>query len=110
MGKQIIEDSKLIAEFMEFMSYENNHYQCKIHNSYDTIVSTQYMKFDKDWNWLMPVIKKITDTHFNSDKINCMADYGRHVFLIQNELSSVDIKKTHDEVVKWITWYNQKRK
>ena len=137
MDQQIINNNKLIAEFMsndtiellipfeyelgeelptsgEICTPDNVENEVRLEIEQGVVTGGNVMltmpNYHTDWNWLMPVIKKITNTHFNSKSIDSMKDYGRHLFLIQNELSSVDIKKTHDEVVKWITWYNKKGK
>ncbi len=109
MDQQII-DNKLIAEFdkLEQVDYGDNTiiYRREGNLGY----KPENLKYNTDWNWLMPVVKKISDTHFHSKKIDPMLDYGRHLFLIHNTLCELDIKKTCAEVVKWITWYNKKRK
>lgn len=109
MDQQIIDNDKLIAEFMEFMPYENTHYQCKIHNSDEIILPTHNMKFDKDWNWLMPVVEKIEKLDYDVKLSTYYITIAKFNTIIQ-VFGGNRIKLTHKAVVKFIKWYNKQGK
>lgn len=59
-SEKVTQESKLIAEFMGFEPFHNNHYRCLFelyHN--DQILPPQHMRFHSSFDWLMPVIDKL---------------------------------------------------
>ncbi len=52
-------------------------------------------KYNQSWDWLMPVVEKISGLHLN--------DYVTTLPL------STDIKTAHKAVVEFIKWYNQQK-
>ncbi|MEE9573649.1 MAG: hypothetical protein V3W20_11415 [Candidatus Neomarinimicrobiota bacterium] len=109
-NQQIIDDNKLIAEFDDTMKKAKKEDMFFADNTFvkdGGYYTNQQFKYHRDWNWLMAVFKKITELHFNSKKIDSMADYGRHLYLVQDKLCEANIESTHTEIAKWIRWYNK---
>lgn len=103
MKQQTLKNNKLIAEFMVFARYTNDYYKCKYHNHPKVILlPTKNMKFNKDWNWLMPTIEKIQ----NIKTINTNG-YEVWRFKLHATLCEADIKTTYKAVVEFIRWYNK---
>lgn len=120
MNKDIIsEESRLIPEFMGYELVESKckrgsySYRIKSDNpkSRDGYVysSIEYHKrYNKDWNLLMGVVKKIisADVYENVHSI-----FGIHrVSSIKTYLMNADIEGTYDSVIKFIMWYNTNKK
>ena len=92
----IKEGNKLIAEFMlrdeDLYQYtgDNNKYKsCKYHSS---------------WDWLMPVVEKITSIDYQYPCFHAWDLYGG----IKNSLYNVDIKETYKYVIEFIQWRQKK--
>jgi hypothetical protein len=97
MDQQIIDNNILIAEFMEYR-----------HNDKPmAFMAINYEKlYHKDWNWLMPVVKKITglsdqETYF---------EVGHIYDEISNSLFNASISATYKAVVEFIKWNNKEAK
>lgn len=95
----LLENNKMIAEFMgkkelitesEFLAMEH-----KAHNP--TIIES--LKYDKDWNWLIPVINIIQSVCEEPEEIDCLK------YMLWN----LDIKRTYIECVDFIKEYNQQK-
>ncbi len=111
--QQIIDNNKLIAEFMEAKpnlytldkdGSRNYFYEIHCGNIYEKAIKPKGMPFHTDWNWLMSVMKKIRHTEIT------MFDYGKRKFWIHNALAEADIEKVYIEIVKFIKWYNKEGK
>ena len=105
--QQIIDNNKLIAEFMEAKpnlytlrkdGSRNYFYGIHVGNIYEKAIKPKGMPFYTDWNWLMPVV----------DKINTIVDknnYGYGIGIRYNQ-----IKPAYKAVVEFIEWYNKEGK
>ncbi len=80
-----MKDNKLIAEFM---GYEVKHGKCYSPKYNDGTIAP--MQFDRSWDWLMPVVKKIYG-------IDSEADF----------FGSINREGTYKEVVQFINEYNK---
>lgn len=103
---EIVENNRLIAEFLGYKSYLYKNLPNKVHIQNDTIEHSLYLPdaiYHLSWDWLMPVVKKINDMFFDGGK-------GEE---LQSEicdwLISVNIVKTHSAVVAFINWFNQSK-
>ena len=76
--KEIINGNLLIAKFMH-------------------VTKTKGLKYHKDWNWLMPVMRKCIDT-FHDNRFN-----------IFRSLHEVNIEKCWKAAVEFIQWANEHR-
>lgn len=102
-----MKDNKLIAEFMGLTYGPDN---CRI-NKYNNIKDSEglhvkYTLFHFSWDWLMPVV----------DKIYGMDEYIKYIretsgqFENKIEIYTNSVKRTLDEVIEFIKWYNKQRK
>lgn len=104
-------DNEKIAEFMGLRRQEPGEYN-KV--SYwmpdskdkrkkgDFIGYFDSMRYDTSWDWLMPVVQKIRSVG------NTTGDFNTHLKLwddILNSFGYIDIKKTYDASLAFITWY-----
>jgi hypothetical protein len=71
-----------------------------------------HLEFDISWDWLMPVVEKISDMmpHINiPDDLEALKNgtHGseQHIEVLSLPISS-KITEVHEAVVKFITWYN----
>jgi hypothetical protein len=88
-----MKENKLIAEFM---GYEVKHGKCYSPKYNDGTIAP--MQFDRSWDWLMPVLKKINlqlhpDTYDAWRMINRPTEYN--------------IENVYDQVVEFIKEYNR---
>lgn len=104
----VISDKKLITRPYKpdrFFEEPETICYCKKDNK-GTKIRTEYWyenEYHTSWDWLMPCIKKIKDWVL----VNNM---GVSLYQpINQELQLLDIKTTHEAVVKFITWYTQKQ-
>lgn len=119
--QEIIENNKLIAEFMGW-TVEKNHFS-KVEKYGDKLqnergISVKNRDYHSDWNLLMPVVEKI--------EINCKFDvhiYGHYNWKEPNRCVILDwrnkeivgtfndskIQCVFDAVVEFIKWYNQNK-
>tara|TARA_R100000963_G_C4637253_1_gene101164 strand:+ start:1304 stop:1579 length:276 start_codon:yes stop_codon:yes gene_type:complete len=51
-----MEDNKLIAEFMGLVVSDRENYTSELHTNVDAD-----LKYHTSWDWLMPVVEKISD-------------------------------------------------
>ncbi len=82
-------DNKLIAEFMGWNTTDCDEVFTEPSGMMDTYTTAE-MQWKTDWDWLMPVVKKIEEQNE----------------LIGAHILSTDIGKTHKEVVRFIKEYN----
>ena len=97
-------DNKLIAEFMSGDFKVNAHYGINIDFLKDNITAKQLendLRYDKSWDWLMPVVQKCFDTQ--------QPEEGQHYF-INESLLTMDIEVVYDRVVEFIKQYNESNK
>jgi len=99
---KIVENNILVAEFMgEEMGGPGFALGFFID---DAFIDFWELKYNKSWDWLMPVINKIYS----------MNSYYKYIeetarLMVDNkiETNTTDIEKTFDDVVKFIKWYNE---
>ena len=84
MEQEIINGNELIAKFLNFTqkSYtpESEKMWCDEKNG----LPVGELKFHSDWNWLIPVMKKISqkDDIYKAGVANIMSDYEYEIFRI----------------------------
>jgi len=96
----------LIAEFMginhlDYDKYINNLKEMKAEGLYfEQGYMTSELKFDTDWNWLMPVVKKCREESNDEDS------YWEAIYY---SLVDLDIDNVYIAVVEFIKWYNENK-
>ncbi len=89
MDQQIIDNNKLIADFMGY----------RHKGKPMAFMAINYKKlYHKDWNWLMPVVEKM-------NKISDATNYGHNI-----GIRYAQIKPVYKSVVEFIKWYNKEVK
>lgn len=126
--KNIVENNKLIAEFMGFVADKSFEVKLAdgINTSYyyykdDVMYLPETMAYHSDWNWLMEVVEKIhsmqsygvlinpngTYIQDEDDKVICMTFKNEEV---NGEIiSSSNIEATFNCCVEFIKWYNEQK-
>lgn len=90
--KEIEKNNQMIGDFME-VDIE----QLKIGAAYSNDLWSPLLKYDRSWDWLIPVVQKCY-------KI----DDGENFNTLVDAVSTLDIESTYNAVVKFIKWYNNK--
>jgi hypothetical protein len=113
------ENNKLIAEFMGILNIDDTKYietlkEMKSNGLYfEQGYMTSELKYDTDWNWLMPVVEKIEELGYDFD-IN-KRENDNNVFIRGSQYSKTTSNKTKIEAVynacvEFIKWYNNQNK
>jgi hypothetical protein len=119
-----IENNKLIAEFMGcyqnnegFWGFENT----PNHKRWHTDRFLDCTKYDTDWNWLMLVVEKISNTKrskWSPNTYPCVkitgrgckiSFYGNYEKVITDIIRPNRIKAVYDACIEFIKWYNQQK-
>lgn len=104
-------NNDLIAEFMkEKLSFGCKKSSCKCSpilgakKGCENSFSYYSNNYNDSWGWLMPVVKKITDTHDQSTYF-----LVGHIYEdIKHSLYDADLKELYNNVVLFINEYNKK--
>lgn len=94
-----MENNELIARFMGFAYCAKHQYEGWYTNSefnHRVFCSTEGLKYNTSWDWLMPVVFKI---------INDVNVYAQTRHDIKNSICA-DINITYNAVIHFIKWYN----
>ncbi len=106
--QEILEGNKLIAEFMGMRLEIYNYYGIM---EYEWLPSQKNSNwcfqdpppFNSNWNWLMPVIKRIKD--IQGDNIEIQKRYS----ILMDFMTTMDIEMIYRSgVLEFIKWYNIK--
>jgi hypothetical protein len=113
MNTQIIENNKLLAEFLGLKqdSFNTNLYYWLDKGRY---FRENEINFDTDWNWLMAVVEKIED--IESIDVDILT-HGTRIYewrsggrVIADNCADISFDKkiehAYDSVVKFVKWYN----
>ena len=136
--KNIVENNKLLAEFLEFekVKFLNGYYTFIIpdylsHGEYKNLTlednkevvawDVENLIFHKDWNWLMKVVEKIHSMQSYGVLINPNGTYIQDeddkviCMTFKNEevngeiISSSNIEATFNCCVNFVKWYNEQK-
>ena len=106
------ESNKLIAEFMGYdFIQQHSHYIVNPEGFLDNENTASY-KFNKDWNWLMPVIKEIGD----KTDFELVMGYGYCYWNNEGEQPLGDFEGGYSDIIyiysavaSFIKWYNENK-
>jgi len=109
------EKNKLIAEFMKleptfilgrWQWSDMPYFSCSYTDKEKAVEAiAEYVKYYSSWDWLIPVIYKITRLGIDWD------DNGNKLFdQMKDSLLTLQIDTTYQSVVNVIQWYNQQNK
>ncbi len=117
MTQEIIDNNRVIAEFMGWLAGESASYfehinlpeKFRVYSHVNFITQSNYhrLKFHSDWSWLMPVVEKIeslswevairsTYCHINRGTVK---DFGY-------TYGKTKIESVYSAVITFINWYN----
>ena len=104
MNKELIENNKLIAEFMgAFHEEPQPKHVVSVELGDDVwfldLTDDDSGKFHTSWDWLMPVVEKI---------LNLKETYPQERQKVFEKISP-DRSITYQAVVEFINWYNQQK-
>ena len=119
--KNIVENNKLIAEFLVnneggLVKLEENIFstidEFEIPDDYLTIKD---LKYHKDWNWLMKVVEKIENLSkegetymFSITKFSARVTY-KGSRIVDLPIDNTKIEAVYDACVEFIKWYNENK-
>lgn len=104
--QEIIEGNKLIAKFMGGLIHARNATKIWVRFDDKDFVRLSTLKYNKNWNSLMPVIEKLNTSIPNLDK---------SIYVLEQKDCFWDLKITSDinivykAVVEFIKWYNENK-
>ena len=129
--KNIIENNKLIAEFMgvfdKILSTSNIHswsdapFYYTTEDTREKVIKniSKYSKYSKDWNWLMKVVEKIESIEYGIYQVDILQEgckiLERCRLLIDKRVGKLESDTTKIEsvylaCVEFIKWYNEQNK
>ena len=104
-----MKDNKLIAEFMGLSIKDDVSYYTDENDMFPMGIEVDkpYLPYDKSWDWLIPVIKKI-DSYANEEmSIDEYDNYRNKYFFISDISVHNDISDIYNQVVEFIKEYNK---
>lgn len=115
--KNIVDNNKLIAEFLEWNKGENYSNEFQFYEAFrESVYQTtpSEMKFHSDWNWLMPVVEKIESLDFIFEILSTrvdIADYRVIAFKKRFEpiIKETKIEAVYNACIEFIKWYNEQK-
>ena len=125
--KNIIENNKLIAEFMgvfdKILSTGNMHswsdapFYYTTEDTREKVIKniSRYSKYSKDWNWLMEVVEKIENLSkegetymFSITKFSARVTY-KGSRIVDLPIDNTKIEAVYNACVEFIKWYNENK-
>ena len=125
--KNIIENNKLIAEFMgvfdKILSTGNIHswsdapFYYTTEDTREKVIKniSKYSKYSKDWNWLMEVVEKIENLSkegetymFSITKFSARVTY-KGSRIVDLPIDNTKIEAVYNACVEFIKWYNENK-
>ena len=105
--KNITENNKLIAEFMNLNLYRSFWYKSNIATE-KKICKENNLKFHKDWNCLMEVVEKIESLGYRIEIVKhiCRIYLSNKETIIISE-NTPKIEAVYIACVEFIKWYNK---
>ena len=120
--KNIIENNKLIAEFMgvfdKILSTGNIHswsdapFYYTTEDTREKVIKniSKYSKYSKDWNWLMQIVDKIenmgNDVLITSNYVQITYNEGENFINLELK-GNIMLETVYNACVEFIKWYNK---
>jgi hypothetical protein len=95
--KKVKSSNELIAVYMEFVLYQDSTYRVDL-PKYAGFCSPKKLRFDSSWDWLMPVVEKISFS----------LEHCEHKINIKNCLLACNLESVYLEIIKFIKWHNER--
>ena len=129
--KNIVENNKLIAEFMgvfdKILSTGNIHswsdapFYYTTEDTKEKVIKNicKYLKYDSDWNWLMKVVEKIESIEDCVYQVDILQEgckiLKRCCLLIDKRVGKLEsdttkIKSVYLACAEFVKWYNEQNK
>ena len=113
MEKEIIENNKLIADFMNseamFLNTAINPYGA-YHRMKSGHQGYEPLKYHKEWNWLMPVVEKIETMDYGIKMcrkvVEIYIDSTKENIIKTKESCRID--SLYEAIIEFIKYYNDK--
>ena len=81
---------------IEFMGHKVDHMQFANIPEHGGSFNTTTVRYDKDWNWLMPVVHKIGTIDVDFEPFANVSVYS-------------SVEEIYNEAVSFIKWYNENK-
>ena len=114
--ENILENNKLITEFLGFELFNNKYYELsqfgymKTNGEWSDVFYPETLKFHKDWNWLVEVVEKIESikgTQIFINGISCEIMFKGKVI---SKHFNTKIEAVYNACLEFIKWYNLNNK
>lgn len=111
----IIENNKLIAQFMGAKFKNHSSYETYSFDDFKTQTFISVLQYDKKWDWLMPVvskcdvIRKEMELKYHGVDSDLDDPKGWRAWNYRSINLSTDISRVFKSTVKFINWYNQQK-
>ena len=114
--KNIVENNKLIAEFMGLSYCKKHLYEgwYKNHEHNHRLCDFNGLKYHSDWNWLMEVVEKIErlgyvfEIKITGCRINQIENGS--IIVLRWEEDKTKIEAVYNACLEFIKWYNEQNK
>lgn len=115
--ENILENNKLIAEFMNLSIKEGVSYYTDENDMYPRGIEVEgpYIPYDSEWNWLMEVVEELENSgvEITIGRMYCEIKYKdlfdkSKTFEIRIA-SGVKINAVNGAVVEFLKWYNENK-
>lgn len=100
--ENIIENNKIIAEFMGYPKYKINFIGKRLN-----FENSKHNTYHKDWNWLMKVVEKIESLEDNL-KNETKEDFKQFQKILSLPVYT-KIEVVYNSCVNFIKWYNENK-
>lgn len=112
------ENNKLIAEFLNMIPASNETYpQLFRFEDNDEWFTSEELKFNSDWNWLMEVVERIEETEIDNNilMLESIGNMAKFIFddgcrFLSDCIGETKIEAVYNAVVSFIKWYNLQEK
>jgi hypothetical protein len=114
--RTIEEKNRMIANFMGYETYEHTNstaIRLTEGNEFNSIdIGHVHTKFHTSWDWLMPVVEKISSIFGEWDYEDERREEAEDIFYMDNmfsEFISADMDSIFSRCVQFIEWYNEQK-